>query len=62
MAVIEEEDVSSYRVTLRKIENNKLNVDALDFSGELSLVEDTNLSQERKRNVCVCGYIDYACP
>ena len=32
MTVIEEEDVSSYRVTLRKMENNnKLKVDALDL-------------------------------
>jgi hypothetical protein len=62
MAVIEEEEVSSYRVTLRKIENNsKLKVDALDLSGELSLVEDMNLSQERQRNECV-GYSDYVCP
>jgi len=51
--VIEEEDVSSYQVTLKKIENNnKLKVDALDLSGELSLVEDMNLSQERERNEC----------
>ena len=69
MTVIEEEDVSSYQVTLRKIEDdNKLKVDAVDLSGELSLVEDMNLLKERERNecvcvcVCVCGYIDYVCP
>jgi hypothetical protein len=45
-------------VTLRKTkDNNKLKVDALDLSGELSLVEDMNLSQERQRNKCVWLYL-----
>jgi hypothetical protein len=45
-------------VTLGKTENNnKQKVDALDLSGELSLVEDMNLSQERERNVCVWLYL-----
>jgi hypothetical protein len=53
MTVTEEEHVSSYRITLRKIENNsKLKVDTLDVSGELSLVEDMNLSKERQRKEC----------
>jgi hypothetical protein len=48
MTVIEEKYVSSYRVTVKKIENNKkLKVDPLDLSGELSLVQGMNLSQER---------------
>jgi hypothetical protein len=60
MTVIEEEDVSSYQVTLRKIESKKkLKDEALDFSRELSLVEVMNLSQERERNECV---IDCVCP
>jgi hypothetical protein len=55
MTVTEEEDVSSYRVTLRKMENNnKLQVDARHLSGELSLVEDMNLPQERERE---CGWL-----
>jgi len=45
-------------VTSRKTENNnKQKVDALDLSGELSLVEDMNLSQERQRNKCVWLYL-----
>jgi hypothetical protein len=58
MTVIEQEYVSSYRVTLKKIENNnKLKVDALDLSAELCLVKDMNLSRERQRNECVVGLV-----
>jgi len=58
MTVIEEEDVSSYRVTLRKMENNnKLKVDALDLWRTVLGRGYEPVARERERTHLVCVVI-----